>query len=83
MIEMVEVQSGGNDDIIWIFTDSDYKEKIKTFIEENYGKTTLECCNIEEAILKNIKIAFPRFAVGLDVLIRFIADLEFEEEEGP
>ena len=75
---MVEIQTERGD-AVYIFTERKYKEQIKKFIEENYGKIVLEECHISDEPLQNIQIKFPSGAVGLDVLICFIGDLEYDD----
>jgi len=83
MIEMVEIRNSEQEGYVWIETTATHEEKIRAFIRENYGQIILEDYHIRHSSAFYIEIKFPAHAVGLGVLIRFIADLEFEEEEEP
>ena len=75
---MVQIQSD-RESHIWIYTDRKHRAKIEAFMEENYGKIILHDYRIVSAPLDNVEFCLPYHMVGLDILIRFIADLEFDE----
>jgi hypothetical protein len=70
-------------DTLVISTNARHREKIGKFIDDNYGMIVRRDCWIRDDTQGNytseIDIFWPYNAVGTDVLIRFIAELEFAE----
>jgi len=77
---MVEIHSERGENI-WIFTDKKYEKQIDDFIKTNYGKVVLCAYSMSNASPSGIEIVFPAHAVGLDVLILFVADLEYDDTD--